>query len=35
MAAFDLREHPFFESWKDPESGVESFILAPAEGVAG
>jgi len=27
MAAFDLREHPFFESWTDPESGVESFIL--------
>ncbi len=24
---YDLNKHPFFESWRDPESGVESFIL--------
>ena len=24
---YDLRRHPYFESWTDPESGVESFIL--------
>jgi len=23
----DLERHPLFESWKDPDSGVESFIL--------
>lgn len=24
---YDLSEHPFFEKWKDPESGVVSYIL--------
>ncbi len=25
--AVDLRDHPLFEPWSDPETGVESFIL--------
>lgn len=24
---YDLSEHPYFEKWTDPESGVESFVL--------
>ena len=24
---YDLKRHPYFESWEDPASGVESFIL--------
>ena len=25
---YDLNKHPFFESWQDPVSGVDSFILS-------
>jgi hypothetical protein len=25
--AIDLRNHPYFEAWQDPESGIETFIL--------
>ena len=24
---YDLSEHPFFEKWTDPESGIDSFVL--------
>ena len=29
----DLNQHPHSESWRDPSSGVESFMLAAAHGV--
>ncbi|MCC5830068.1 MAG: hypothetical protein JJU36_11535 [Phycisphaeraceae bacterium] len=30
--SIDLTRHPYFESWRDPDSGVESFILTRRAG---